>query len=57
MSGSFYVEESGMGKSSERPNLVDSDTEGRFQRGNLRGDCQGQGGNQCFEEGKKRLHF
>ena len=28
MSGSFYVEESGMGESSERPNLVDGDAEG-----------------------------
>ena len=31
MSGSFYVEESGMGESSEQPNLVDSDTEGNFR--------------------------
>ena len=31
MSGSFYVEESGMGKSSERLNLVDGDMEGDFR--------------------------
>ena len=31
MSGSFYVEESGMGKSSERPNLVDSNAGGDFR--------------------------
>ena len=27
-SSSFFVEEAGMGKSSERPDLVDSDSEG-----------------------------
>ena len=31
MSGSFYVEESGMGKSSEQLNLVDDDAEGDFR--------------------------
>ena len=31
MLGSFYVEESGMGKSSEWPNLVDGDMEGDFR--------------------------
>ena len=31
MSGSFYVEESGRGESSERPNLVDGDAEGDFR--------------------------
>ena len=31
MSGSFYVEESGMGKSSERLNLVDDNAEGNFR--------------------------
>ena len=31
MSGSFYVEESGMGESSQRPNLVDGDAEGDFR--------------------------
>ena len=31
MSGSFYVEELGMGESSEWPNLVDNDTEGNFR--------------------------
>ena len=32
MSGSFYVEESGMGESSEWPNLVDNDAEGNFRK-------------------------
>ena len=31
MSGSFYVEESGMGESSEQPNLVDDNAEGDFR--------------------------
>ena len=31
MSGSFYVEESGMGESSEQPNLVDDNVEGNFR--------------------------
>ena len=31
MSGSFYVEESGMGKSSERLNLIDGDAGGDFR--------------------------
>ena len=31
MSGSFYVEESGMGESSEQLNLVDGDLEGDFR--------------------------